>query len=102
MMLAFEKLLGDMPPPPTTAACSGCSANVSNVTVSLLELLTPSGPLGIPRPLISDDLWHSAKELADSCMTTFWSTKHVHVISRYHSWQAQGYAAPKTQDEQIP
>ena len=26
--LALEKLFGAMPPPPTTAACSGCSSNV--------------------------------------------------------------------------
>ena len=31
--LAMEKLFGPMPPPPTTAACSGCTANVSYVPV---------------------------------------------------------------------
>lgn len=34
LLLAFEKLLGPMPPPPLVAACSGCQANVTNVEVS--------------------------------------------------------------------
>jgi len=36
--LAMERMFGPMPPPPTTAACSGCTANVSYVPVSHLLL----------------------------------------------------------------
>ncbi len=36
--LAMERMFGPMPPPPTTAACSGCTANVSYVPVSHLRL----------------------------------------------------------------
>lgn len=32
--LALEKLFGPLPPPPTTAACSGCSSNVVYTNVS--------------------------------------------------------------------
>ena len=35
--LAMERMFGPMPPPPTTAACSGCTANVSYVPVSHLR-----------------------------------------------------------------
>lgn len=35
--LALEKLFGVMPAPPTTAGCSGCSANVVNTNVSCLD-----------------------------------------------------------------
>lgn len=31
--LAMERIFGPMPPPPTTAACSGCAANVAYVQV---------------------------------------------------------------------
>ena len=34
LMLAMEKLTGPMPPPPTVAACSGCTANVTISNVS--------------------------------------------------------------------
>ncbi len=38
--LAMERMFGPMPAPPTTAACSGCTANVSYVPVSHPHLST--------------------------------------------------------------
>ena len=33
LMLAFEKLFGDMPAPADIPACAGCVANVTNIVV---------------------------------------------------------------------
>ncbi|KAL0017720.1 hypothetical protein WJX77_008688 [Trebouxia sp. C0004] len=41
--LAMERMFGPMPPPPTTAACSGCTANVSYVPANYNATL--NGPI---------------------------------------------------------
>ena len=43
--LALEKLFGPLPPPPTTAACSGCSSNVFYTNVSQFPLAPCLGVL---------------------------------------------------------
>lgn len=51
--LAMEKLFGSLPPPPTVAACSGCTAHVAYVpvcgyalhSIMIYLLLEPLHPL---------------------------------------------------------
>ncbi|KAL3163281.1 hypothetical protein ABBQ32_009676 [Trebouxia sp. C0010 RCD-2024] len=63
--LALEKLFGPLPPPPTTAACSGCSSNVvyTNVTYS-----------GVGAPLDNDTWTNFGLTFSGTCESSFLSS----------------------------
>ena len=42
LLVQMDKLFGSFPAPPRTALCAGCTANVTNVPVSDLNLLSNS------------------------------------------------------------